>query len=156
MINFKAKIYKVGINTCVDVPVLVTQKMTATKGYIKVKGTIKDFSFTKTLVPVKEAPYRLFINIAMLKGSASKLGDTVNFSIEQDFKKVTKDYPMPPSLRKQLKEKKLLKDFNDLTVYRKTDILKYLSYIKTDDTLQKNISKIINKLEAKEKTIRIP
>lgn len=156
MINFKAKIYKVGINTCVDVPISVTQKMTATKGYIKVKGTINDFYFTKTLVPVKESPYRLFVNILMLKGSESKIGDTINFSIEQDFKKVKKDYPMPPALRKQLKEKKLLKDFNDLAVSRKLDILKYLSYIKTDDTLQKNISKIIGKLEAKEKTIRIP
>jgi hypothetical protein len=156
MINFKAKIYKVGINTCVDVPVSVTKRMTATKGYIKVKGTINDFSFTKTLVPVKEAPYRLFVNIPMLKGSESKLGDTVNFSVEQDFKKVKKEYPMPPGLQRQLKNKKLLKDFNDLTISRKTDILKYLSYIKTEDTLQKNISKIIKKLEAKEKTIRIP
>src|SRR5688500_10922342 len=156
MINFKAKIYKVGINTCVDVPASVTQKMIATKGYIKVKGSINDFRFTKTLVPVKEAPYRLFVNMLMLKGSESKLGDTVNFSIEQDFKKVTKGYPMPPSLQRQLKDKKLLKDFNNLTASRKSDILKYLSYIKTDDTLQKNISKIIKKLEAKEKTIRIP
>jgi hypothetical protein len=156
MIHFKAKIYKVGINTCVDVPVSVTKKMTVTKGYIKVKGTINGFSFTKTLVPVKKAPYRLFVNIPMLKGSESKMGDIVNFSIEQDFKKVKKEYPMPPSLHRQLKDMKLLEDFTNLTVSRKTDILKYLSYIKTEDTLQKNISKIIKKLEAKEKTIRIP
>ncbi len=156
MINFKAKIYKVVINTCVDVPAAVTKKMVAMKGYIKVKGAINDFNFIKTLVPVKGGPYRLFVNMQMLKGSASEIGDTVNLSIEQDFRKVKKDYPMPPSLQQQLREKKLLKDFNKLTLSRKTDILKYLSFIKTDDTLQKNISKIIKKLEAKEKTIRIP
>ena len=156
MINFKAKIYKVGINTCVDVPAAVTEKMVATKGYIKVKGTINNFNFTKTLIPVKDSPYRLFVNIPMLNGSASKIGNTVSFRIEQDFRKVKKEYPMPPSLQQQLKEKKLLKDFNKLTASRKTDILKYLSFVKTDETLQKHISMLIKKLEAKEKMIRIP
>ena len=36
--KFKAEIYKIGINYCVDVPGNITSEMTATKGYIKIKG----------------------------------------------------------------------------------------------------------------------
>jgi hypothetical protein len=156
MIQFKAKIYKVGINSCVDVPVAVTTNMVRVKGYIKVKGTIHGFNFTKTLIPVKEGPFRLYVNMAMLKGSESKVGDRVTCVIEEDFSKVKKDYPEPPSLRQHLKERKLEQEFDNLTAFRKADILKYLSRIKNDDTLRKNIAKLIAKLEAKEKVIRIP
>ena len=39
--SFDAKIYKVGINPCVDVPLHITGKMIPEKGYIPVKGKIK-------------------------------------------------------------------------------------------------------------------
>ena len=51
--NFKAKIYKVGINCCVDVSSEITSKMTVNKGFIKIKGTINDFAFKNKLVPIK-------------------------------------------------------------------------------------------------------
>jgi hypothetical protein len=59
---FKAKIYKTGINWCVDVPLKISKKMIPEKGYIKIKGRINEFDFKKSLVPVKDSPYRLFIN----------------------------------------------------------------------------------------------
>ena len=54
MYSFKAKIYKVGINPCVDVPEKIYSKLIATKGYIPVKGTINQFPFQQTLCPVKK------------------------------------------------------------------------------------------------------
>lgn len=155
-INFKAKIYKAGINPCVDVPISITKKMTATKGYIKIKGTINNFNFAQTLVPVKSSFYRLFVNIPMLKGGKTVVGDTATFFIEQNFEKVEKEYPMPDALLRQLKEKKILDDFNNLTPSRKKDILKYLNYIKTEEILQKHLEKLIQKLLNKEKNIRLP
>lgn len=83
--RFKAEIYKTGINYCVDVPENITSEMTATKGYIKIKGSINTFLFNKSLVPVKNGPYRLFVNIQMLKGSNTTVGKTADFKIEQDF-----------------------------------------------------------------------
>lgn len=154
--NFKAKIYKVGINCCVDVPTEITSKLTVSKGFIKIKGTINGFAFKKKLVPVKKKPYRLFVNIAMLKGGQTEVGQTTNFSIAQDFEIIKKDYPVPPALTKSLKEKKLLANFHKLSDAKRKEILKYLNSIKTEATLQKNIDKLVTQLKNKDKNVRVP
>ena len=130
--------------------------MAPKKGYIKVKGTINGFGFTKTLVPVKNAPYRLFVNKPMLKGANVSDGGIAAFSIEQDFEVIKKEYPMPDPLLQQLKSNHLLEDFNNLTSSRKKDILKYLNYIKTEEALERNIKKLIQRLSNKEGNIRLP
>lgn len=47
--SFKAKIYKVGINPCVDVPNNITRKINK-KGYIPVKGTINGINSCPVMV----------------------------------------------------------------------------------------------------------
>ena len=147
MHNFRAEIYKVGINAVADVPVKVTAALHEGKGYIRIKGTINGFAFSTTLVPVKGKPYRLFVNIPMLKGGNTALGDTAKFSIEPETAPVDHDYPMVPQLEKQLKSKKLMSAFEGLTPSRRKDILKYLNYLKTEEALQKNIDKVVAQLE---------
>ena len=154
--KFKTEIYKTGINYCVDVPGKITSAMTATKGYIKIKGTVNEFPFKKSLVSVKDGLYRLFVNIPTLKGANTAAGKTADFEIEQDFNDVKKRYPVPKTLTEQLKERKLLDDFRNLTESRKTKILKYLNNIKTNETLQKNIGKLLTQLENQNKSPRIP
>ena len=130
--------------------------MTAAKGYIRIKGAINGFAFRQTLVPVKDAPYRLFVNIPMLKGGNAAIGDTAEFAIQKDKTPVEKDYEMNPILLEELKANKLEKAFDTLTPSRKKDILKYLSYIKTEVTVRKNVDKVIGQLKAKEKDVRVP
>lgn len=154
--NFKARIYKNGINAAVDVPVEVTQGMVADKGYIRIKGTINGFGFTQTLVPVKDALYRLFVNIPMLKGGNASIGSIAEFAIAQDFTKKEDYYPMVPQLAERLQAENLTNAFDALSPSRKKDILKYLGYIKTDETLQKNIEKVILQLQQKKTYVRIP
>jgi hypothetical protein len=156
MPKFKAPIYKTGINTCADVPDAITRKMKPTKGRIHVKGTVNGFAFTKTLVPVKDKPYRLFVNAPTLKGADAAVGETANFVITQDLHKIKKQYTMPPALRRQLQVHKVLKDFKALTQARQQDILKYLSFVTNEATLLKHAHKIIEKLKAGERNIRIP
>lgn len=155
-ILFKAKIYKVGINWCVDVPARITKQMILEKGYIKVKGQINGFSFSKNLVPAKNKPYRLFVNLVMMKGAGTALGKVANFQIEQDFEKTIREYLVPDLLSAQLAKHKLAADFSKLTPARKKDILKYLHSIKTEETLAKNVDKVIRQLHAKEKNVRVP
>lgn len=155
-LKFKAEIYKVRINACVDVPESVSGKMTPKNGYKKVKGSINGFEFSKNLVPVKNRPYRLFVNIPMLKGGQTELGKVAEFKIEQDFNIEKKNYPLPKMLEEKLNDKALTTDFNNLPESRKTEILKYLNNIKTEKTLERNVGKLIGKLERKEKNIRIP
>lgn len=154
--TFKAKIYKVGINACVDVPAEITGKMEPRAGHIKIKGKINGFDFGKNLVPVKDGPHRLFVNIPMLKGGQTGLGQYAEFEIRQNFESEKKTYPMPPQLKERLRSKGLEENFNKLTASRKKDILKYLNYIKTEATLERNIEKLITKMENREKDIRIP
>jgi hypothetical protein len=154
--HFKSKIYKVGINWCVDVPVRITKEIVPEKGYIKIKGQINGFDFSKNLVPVKNKPYRLFVNLIMMKGANTALGKIASFQIEQDLKKVIREYPVPNLLAAQLTKTNLTGDFNKLTPARRKDILKYLNSIKTEETLVKNIGRVIRQLHAKEKNVRIP
>ncbi len=147
--KFKATIYKNGINFCVDVPAAITSAFTAVKGYIRIKGTINGFPFTKFLVPVKGGPYRLFVNMGTLKGAKTTTGETAEFVIEQDEEVLEKDFPMPEQLAMLLKEKKLTEAFNALTYHQRKDVLRYLNNIKTTETLEKNIQKVIAQLENK-------
>lgn len=156
MDNFKAKIYKTGINWAVDVPTAITEKMLPEKGYIRIKGQINNFDFIQTLVPVKNAPYRLFVNLMMMKGGKTALGEIASFSIEQNFMKVEKMYPMPKLLAQALDEHQVTNHFNQLSPSRIKDILKYLSYVKTEETMKKNIDKVIVQLKNKVANTRIP
>jgi hypothetical protein len=154
--RFRALIYKTGINFAVDVPASITSRLTAVKGYIRVKGTVNKFPFTKSLVPVKNGPYRLFVNMITLKGAQTKVGATATFIIEQDAPASEHEYPVPPALAKLLRQKKLLATFNSLTPYRKKEILRYLAQIKTDETMQRNVLKLVQRLEKKSTDVRIP
>ena len=153
---FKSRIYRRGINLVADVPKKVTDQLLATKGLIKIRGTVNGFSFHTTLMPVKNKPYILYVNIPMLKGAVLKEGDRASFSIQQDLTGYEKYYPMSALLTEALKKTKLEEQFCALTESRKKDILKYLNGIKTETTLQKHIATLVKKLKNKEKNIRIP
>lgn len=150
--TFKATIYKVGINPCVAVPLAITAKMKPVKGYIPIKGKIEGHAFTQTLVPIKDEGYRLYVNGPMLKGANVKVGDTVKFTIEQNFTPVV--VPMIPAFKKKLVENKLLATFNALTPTRQKEVLKYLSFLKTKESLNRNIDKFISLLKKGEKIFR--
>jgi hypothetical protein len=153
---FKATIYKVGINPCVEVPASVTARMKPIKGYIPVSGKINGHPFTQTLVPVKDGPYRLYVNIPMLKGGKVKVGDVASFTLKQDSSNRSREYSMVPALKKALTSHDLTRQFDNLTASRKKDILKYLGSIKTEDTLMKNINKVIVQLKQAKTNVRIP
>jgi len=147
--QFKALIYKNGINFCVDVPAEITALLAAVKGYIRIKGTVNGFAFTKFLVPVKNGPYRLFVNMITLKGAKTNAGEVAEFVIEQDEENLEKEFPMPERMVELLNEKKLIPAFEALTYHRRKDILRYLNGIKTTGTMEKNIQKVIDQLENK-------
>jgi hypothetical protein len=147
--QFKARIYKNGINFCVDVPAEITALLIAVKGYIRIKGTVNGFEFTKFLVPVKNGPYRLFVNMITLKGAKTNAGEVAEFVIEQDEENLEKEFPMPGRMTELLKEKNLAAAFEALPYHRRKDILRYLHGIKTTETLEKNIQKVIAQLENK-------
>ncbi|MGQ0739202.1 MAG: DUF1905 domain-containing protein [Bacteroidota bacterium] len=147
--SFNAKISKAGINPYVNVPNTITDKLTATKGYIPVKGTINGFFFQQTLCPVKGEEYRLYVNGPMLNGGKVKVGQVARFEIEQDGLERNKNVPMHPAFKKKLEENKLLTAFQELTPSRQKEVNRYLNYLKTEEALAKNIGKVIKVLKGK-------
>ena len=93
--KFSARIYQTGINWCVDVPSEITNSLIIEKGRINIKGKINEFSFTKTLMPVKNSANRLYINKEMMLGGKTALDKVAVFDIQQDYDKVVKQYPLP-------------------------------------------------------------
>jgi len=154
--RFRANIYKLGINFCADVPGNITDNLKKDKGYIRVKGTVNGFAFTKSLVPVKHGPYRLFVNMITLKGAHANVGDEANFVIEQDKPKRRQEYPMTSDLKVALQKNHLTKQFEGLTIARKRDVLKYLNQVKTQETIDRNVNKVIKQLQQKIQNVRIP
>ncbi len=145
--SFTATIHKVGINPCVPVPKRITDKMLPARGYIPVKGMINGHSFVQTLVPVKGEAYRLYVNGPMLKGGKAKNGDKVKFVIEQNPHPESRDPKMLPAFKKRLTEENLMAIFKKLTPYRQKEILKYLGFLKNEESVQRNIVKVIAQMK---------
>ena len=145
--TFKAIIYKVGINPVVDVPARITGKLIATKGYIPVKGNINSFPFHQTLCPVKDAPYRLYVNGAMMKGGHVDVGDKAHLTIEQDEQPPKDEIRMPDFLLSRLNKEKLLEVFEKQAPSRKKEVYRYLLGLKTADARQRNLDKLIVNLK---------
>jgi hypothetical protein len=147
--SFKAKIYKVGINPCVKVPLRITKTMEPKKGYIPIKGTIEDHAFQQTLCPVKDNPYRLYVNGPMLTGSGMRLGKTARFIIEQEAStSPRRDSTLTTEFRQLLVKAGVLKAFTAQSAYRQKEILRYLYYLKSDEAKMRNMQKVIDQLKA--------
>ena len=147
--SFRATIYKVGINPCVKVPKRITNELTASKGYIRITGKIDGHDFKQTLVPVKDAPYRLFVNGPMMKSAEVEVGDTASFVIEQDNDNKSRDVPMPRNFKARLVKDGVWEAYKSLTPYRQKEILKYLSFLKTEESISRNIEKVVQQLKEK-------
>lgn len=69
---------------------------------------------------------------------------------------VEKLYPIPQILSDTLTKHLLHEEFNKLNISRRKDVFKYLSYLKNDETIQRNINKLTIQLQNKHKNARIP
>ena len=140
-----------GINPVVQVPIKISSQMQAVKGYIPVKGLINGHAFQQTLCPVKNAPYRLYVNGAMMKGGEVDVGDKAKFQLEYDTRPPKDAITMPKFLELRLKKEKLVSVFNQFTPSRQKEIFKYLLYLKTDESRERNIDKVVAELKNKQR-----
>jgi hypothetical protein len=146
--RFSADIYKLGINPVVDPPgdVLdaVFEQAGRSTGAIPVCGRLNGAAYLQTLVKYVGA-WRLYINGEMLKASGLQVGDTAD--IEIDFDPRPRTVPMPPMLQNALSKNKAAgAAFERLTPSRQKEILRYLGSLKTDESLRRNVEKVIVQL----------
>jgi hypothetical protein len=145
---FSAKIIKLGINPCVDVPPAVLRALQIQsgkeKGPMPVRGLLNGKPFVQTVVRY-HGKHRLYINGPMLKAATLAVGMVAKVRIEYD--PVSRSMPMHPLLGKGLAKNRRAKTvFDRLAPSRKQEILRYLRSTKTEATLLKNVERIIRHL----------
>lgn len=145
MATFKSAIDKIGINPFVFVPekilAAVLLKAGKEKGPIPIKGFINKQPYQQTLVKYA-GHWRLYINTVMLKDSPKRIGETITISIEYD--PTDRKLEMHPALAKALAKNKTAKEhFKQLPPSRQQEIIRYISNLKTEESVDRNITKAI-------------
>lgn len=145
MHNFNAQLEIIGINPYVFVPkeilAALFKQAGKDKGPIPICGSINGKPYIQTLVKYSGA-WRLYINTIMLKESPKRIGETIEVTIEFDSKDRT--LQPHPDLLKALKENKSAQiAFDQLPPSRQKEIIRYISNLKTEESVSKNIIKAI-------------
>lgn len=153
--KFSAKIEIIGINPYVYLPEEVLDAIfvqaNKNKGKIPVKMKIDGHEFIQTLIKYS-GEWRLYLNTPMRKAAKKEVGDTARFKIA--FDPDTREIPAHPKFTKALKENKEAKKiFDGLRPSLQLEIVRYLSFLKTDESLDRNISRAINFLLGKERFV---
>ena len=155
MTAFKAEIEIIGVNPFVFVPDKILQTVFKQagkdKGHIPIKGTINGIQFKQTLVKFSGA-WRLYISNIILKNSPGRIGEIIELTIEFDPEK--REIQPHPDFIKALDENiETRAAFDSLSRSRQQEIVRYLSFLKTKESLEKNIARAIGFLLEKERFI---
>ncbi len=155
MQKFKATLQVIGINPFVFIPEPILEeifsKAAKDKGHIPVCGTVNNKKYTQTLVKYR-GDWRLYINTTMLQNSPKRISEIIEVTIEFDPKDRT--IIPPPKLLKALDENiEAKKVFDSLPLSRQKEIIRYISFLKTDDSITKNVQKAVGFLTGKNRFV---
>jgi len=155
MNKFKADIEIIGVNPFVSVPGRILKKVfkqaNKDKGPIPIRGTINGDPYKQTLVKYRGA-WRLYVNTTMLKNSPKRIGETVVIEIE--FDQISRKIQPHPKLVIAFKENKEAKKiFDSLPPSRQNEIVRYISFLKTEESVTRNIKKAVNHLIGKDRFV---
>lgn len=151
METFTAKILKIGINPYVGLPEDILNRIFTqagkSKGPIPVRGTLNGKKFKQTLVKYQGA-WRLYLNTPMHQDAGIDVGD--NATVELELDPEPRIVPMHPKFARALSKNKVAKaTFEKLVPSRQKEILRYLNSMKTEESLVRNIEKVIQYLSGK-------
>ena len=155
MLKFQATIEIIGINPFVFVPDKVLKSIFKQagkeKGHIPIRGTVNRKPYRQTLVKFKGS-WRLYINTTMLKDSPRKIGETITVAVE--FDPADRSIKLHPKLVMALKKNlKASLKFKSLAPSRQNEIVRYISYLKTEESVDRNVAKAIGFLLGKERFV---
>jgi hypothetical protein len=144
-----------GINPFVIVPeqilTVIFEHAGKDKGHIPIRGTVNGKEYIQTLVKYK-GEWTLYINTQMLKDSPRRIGEEIEIEIE--FDPIDRTLTPHPKLLKALNENKSAKnEFNKLPPSRQQEIIRYISFLKSEESIIRNIDKAIGFLNGKNRFI---
>jgi hypothetical protein len=148
---YKAKILIIGVNPYVLAPASVLEAVfkqaNKERGAIPVCGTIDGHPYIQTLVKYA-GKWRLYLNTPMRKAAKKDVGDNINVQIEYD--PVERVIPVHPKLANALDLNRKAKIvFESLSPSRRKEIVRYIGFLKSEDSVDKNIARAISFLSGK-------
>ena len=154
-VKFTAKIEIIGVNPFVYLPAGVLKHIFTQakkdKGKIPVRLKIDGHEFTQTLVKYS-GHWRLYLNTPMRKAAKKDTGDKANFEVAYDD--VKRVIPVHPKLSNALKANvKAKKIFDSLSPSLRLEIVRYISFLKSEESIERNVAKAINFLLGKQRFI---
>jgi hypothetical protein len=151
MSTFSARIQIIDINPYVKVPDPVVRKLLRdikkAAGPIPVKGKLNGQPFVATVVKFRGL-WRLYVNTPMRRAANLEVGDRADVELQVD--KSTRKVPFPRKFTLALaRNRKAKAAFEKLRPSRQNEILRYLNNLKQEETLIRNIVKLVRFLEGK-------
>ena len=153
--TFTAQIHIIGINPFVFIPETVLQdlftKAKKEKGKIPVNIKIDGYAFKQTLIKY-DGSWRLYLNAPMRKAAGKEVGDNAVFEITLDLEeRILNPHPKLDLALNNNKEAKEI--FNNLAPYLQKEIIRYISNLKTEHAIERNVIRTIAFLLGKERFI---
>jgi len=155
MYNFNAILEIIVGNPFVYIPSEILDKIfqqaKKSRGHIPVRGTINGKPFQQTLVKYS-GDWRLYINMIMLKNSPKRIGEEIEIEIE--FDPSDRTIEPHPKWSKALADNKDASDvFENLSPSKQKEIVRYISNLKTEKSVEKNVERAINFLLGNERFV---
>ena len=155
MHQFKATLDIIGINPFVYVPEQILKELFTRsgkdKGHIPVCIVINNNQHKQTLVKFS-GDWRLYINTTILKNSPKRIGETIDIAIE--FDPADRSIKPHPEFLKALDQNKEAKQvFESLSASRQKEIIRYISFLKSADSVTRNVQKAMGFLTGKNRFV---
>ncbi len=155
MYQFSAQLEIIVGNPYVFIPsnilYAIFQQAGKEKGAIPVRGTINGEPYQQTLVKYS-GEWRLYINMKMLKNSPRRIGEVIAVEIEFDPSDRTIE-PHPKFTEALTNNKEAKTVFDGLSPSRQKEIIRYISNLKTEHSIEKNVTRAINFLLGKDRFV---
>lgn len=142
------------LNPCVEVPQEIVDKLQAQagkeKGPVQVKCELKKTWYPANVVKYK-GTWRLYLHGIMRRETGINVGDTISVVLQYD--PAPRMPPVPKAFRAALAANK-----DAAAVWRmqprsrRKEILNYMNGLKTEESLSRNIKKVIDQFIAKKKS----
>lgn len=145
----------IGINPFVYVPAAILENILReagkTKSPVRVHGTVNRKPYRQTLVRYS-GEWRLYINTGMLKDSPKRTGEIITVTIAYDNadRSIAPHPHLVKALAKNIAAKRV---FDQLPPSRKKEIVRYISALKTEDSIHRNVQKAIEFLSGKSRFV---
>ncbi len=153
--SFSAQLDLIGINPFVFVPSEILNRIfeqaNKDKSPIPVKGTVNGKTFRQTLMKY-QGEWRLYINLEMLEKSTERIGEIIDISICYD-PEIRKIEPHPKLLKALSENSEAKKVFDGLPPSLQNEIIRYISFLKTEESIDRNVARAIRFLLGKERFI---